>query len=78
MVHGYGGAEGADTETTDETADGELDPGLEGSDLDEDADHEDDALDSHGIATSKVVGDAIARVSDRGSARKIGQLTGHQ
>ena len=40
MVHGYGGAKGANTETTDETADGELDPGLEGGDLDEDTDHE--------------------------------------
>ena len=76
MVHGYGGAKGADTETTDETADGELDPGLEGGDLDEDADHEDAALDSHGVATSEVVGDTTARVSYRGSARKKGVTHG--
>ena len=72
MVHGYGGAKGANTETTDETADGELDPGLEGGDLDEDADHEDAALDSHGVATSEVVGDTIARVSYRETRAKDG------
>ena len=58
LIHGNGCTERADTQTSNETADRELIPLLEGGDLDEDANDEDDTFDRHGISASKEVSNA--------------------
>ena len=61
LVHRHCSAQGANTQSADETPDGELLPGVERQDLDEDADHEDAALHRHRIPTAEVVSGSAAQ-----------------
>ena len=75
LVHRDRGAERADAEPAHQTADRELDPGGEGGDLDEDTDHENAALDGHGIATAEAVSYPEQGVSDVAFRRRGSQST---
>jgi hypothetical protein len=54
--HGDGSAEGANSKSTDEAADGELLPNTSCSDLDDNTNNKQDTFKNHGISSAEKVG----------------------